>query len=279
MFLIEADYLPQSTAALFDGPWLVFAPHADDETFGMGGAIALARAAGIDVHVVVMTDGALGGVAEDSLVATREREVARALEVLGGASLECWRQPDRGLRPDDGLICRAAALLENGGYRSVFFPTLIEPHPDHRATARIVWEALRRTGFPAASFSYDISIHGPCNRLLDITPAQAEKKRAMAVYASQEAERPYAIKVLASNQARTWSLPPEVSYAESFFAYERSDCPLERVLEGILSGYLRGLRTTEEMGADLPEGVFPVRGQGLLGWLRRAANRICGGAR
>lgn len=88
MCLVETDYLPAVPVGLFEGPWLVFAPHADDETFGMGGAIALARAAGIQVTVLILTDGALGGKAgaADDLVSIREQETVAALECLGGGT-------------------------------------------------------------------------------------------------------------------------------------------------------------------------------------------------
>jgi len=207
MPLIESDYLPQTSSGLFPGPWLVFAPHPDDETYGMGGSIAAARSAGIEVGVVILTDGALGGAAVDDLVQIREEEVSAAVAALGGASLIFWRRPDRGLTPDAATIGLAAALLEAHAGGTAFFPSPLEPHPDHRATAVLVWEALRQCHFPLTPVNYEISVQGPCNRLLDITPWIEVKRRAMAVYQTQEAQRPYARRVLALNETRSWSLP------------------------------------------------------------------------
>lgn len=241
MNLSEMDYLPQAEAVLFPGPWLVFAPHPDDETYGMGGSIARARAADIDVRVVVLTDGMLGGRWGADLVRMRERETEQAVAALGGADLSFWRQPDRGLAPGDALIDRAARLLVEGGFGTAFFPSLIEPHPDHRAAAIIAWEALRRGGFPALPVSYDISTQGPCNRLLDVTEMIEQKKQAMAIHASQEAQRPYARRVLALNRSRSWSLPDAVEYVESFFEFEQADYPLDEMLAQIFRRYLRGL--------------------------------------
>ncbi len=59
------------------GPWLVFAPHADDESFGMGGTIAKAVQAGITVHLVVLTDGALGGKVKTLLKSVKRRPATR----------------------------------------------------------------------------------------------------------------------------------------------------------------------------------------------------------
>ena len=37
MFNDESALIPFDTSPLPGGPWLIFAPHPDDETFGMGG--------------------------------------------------------------------------------------------------------------------------------------------------------------------------------------------------------------------------------------------------
>ena len=64
--MIQEDALiPYQTSPIPKGPWLVFAPHPDDETFGMGGSLLLAASEGIDVVLVVFTDGSLGGTTAD----------------------------------------------------------------------------------------------------------------------------------------------------------------------------------------------------------------------
>ena len=230
MQLTEIHYIPYSVSPLFPGPWVVFAPHADDETYGMGGTIAAARAAGIAVHVVVVTDGALGGAQGEDLIESREREVGKAVAVLGGTSLAFWRVPDRGLDPDANLIEAAEALLVSRAGGTAFFPSPVEPHPDHRATSVLVWEALRRCGFPVTPVAYEVSVQGPCNRLIDITPWVEIKRRAMAEYQSQESERPYARRILALNTTRSWSLPDTVELAEAFYVFPLEDVPLDVVL-------------------------------------------------
>ena len=82
----ESSLLPYTPSALPPGPWLVFAPHADDETYGMGGALLLAKAQKIETHVVVLTDGALGGEAcggHSGAHGAREGGGARVAEVSG----------------------------------------------------------------------------------------------------------------------------------------------------------------------------------------------------
>ena len=56
---MEPDLTPYQAAATLDArAVLVVAPHADDEVFGCGGAIAAHVQHGTPVHVVVLTDGA-----------------------------------------------------------------------------------------------------------------------------------------------------------------------------------------------------------------------------
>ena len=92
----EHILLPFSPSKLPLGPWLVFAPHADDETLGMGGSLLKANSQGIETHLVVMTDGALGS-EQTEFVEVRWQEVQAVGELLGLNSLQGWSEPDRSL--------------------------------------------------------------------------------------------------------------------------------------------------------------------------------------
>lgn len=230
-------------AALPPGPWLVFAPHADDETFGMGGSLLKAHAAGIATHVVVLTDGAMGGDAEN-LVAIRRDEVARATRILGVTSLQCWSEPDRGLAVTPAVIERIRQTITRLAPQSIFFPGPMELHPDHRAAALLVWAALQAMQ-PLSDariiFSYEISVQNPANMLIDITAQIAAKQKAMAVYASQNDLNSYPELVLALDKARTFTLPGNVTHAEAFFRYDGNDLKnsLAAVLRAQIDAYLK----------------------------------------
>ena len=222
----EYELIPYHCCELPPGPWLIFAPHADDETFGMAGALALAADQQLQTHVVILTDGALGGDgSEPELIDTRKREVAAACELLNVATLQTWPLPDRGLRQDDAVIERIATTIADINPGTVFFPGVLEIHPDHRAAALLVWTATQRLQQRAwrqlmpQLWSYDISVQSPTNRLLDITTKVALKQQAMAIYASQNSQNNYPDLILALNKARTYSLPPDVTHAEAFYCY------------------------------------------------------------
>jgi LmbE family N-acetylglucosaminyl deacetylase len=234
--------VPYHCSDLPSGPWLVFAPHADDETFGMGGALRKAADQGIQTHVVVLTDGALGGPAESEtaqeqqraaqLITTRRQEVQAACALLGVASLQSWDQPDRGLQTSDKLLERVAAVITDLGAATVFFPGVLELHPDHRSTAQLVWAGAQRLlsrpwrGQQPQLWSYEISVQSPVNRLIDISAELEFKNLAMAVYASQNSQNNYPELIRALNKARTFSMPPEVSHVEAFYAYSAAQLKL-----------------------------------------------------
>lgn len=79
--------------------------HPDDESFGPGGTLAHYARHGVDVHVIIATDGIAGSVDDhgrlqdhDSLAQVRSAELARAAVALGLKSI--WSLPyrDSGMR-------------------------------------------------------------------------------------------------------------------------------------------------------------------------------------
>ena len=221
----EHRLIPFETSELPAGPWLVFAPHADDETYGMAGSLIKASEAGIATHLVVMTDGALGGSAAD-LVDVRHQEVQAAAKLLGIASLDSWQEPDRGLAFSEILVSKIAQKIQDVGAASVFFPGPLELHPDHRITALLVWAAIQQLGSAAVSpnaYSYEIGVQNPVNLFIDITQQRPRKEQAMTIYASQNDENNYEELVLSLDKGRTFTLPANVSHAEGFYLYSKEE--------------------------------------------------------
>ena len=221
----EHMLIPFQASQLLPGPWLVFAPHADDETFGMGGSLLKAKKEDVETHLVVLTDGAFGGERED-LVKVREEEVNRAAQLLGIKSLHCWSEPDRGLDHNESLVGKITDTIRSLAPAAVFFPGPFEIHPDHRATAFLVWSALqqlRENGVSPEAIAYEIGVQNPVNLLIDVTEQYAEKKKAMAIYASQNSENNYQELVVALDKGRTFSLPANVEFAEGFFRFQSKD--------------------------------------------------------
>ena len=207
----------------------------------MAGSLLKAHAEGIQTHLVVLTDGALGGSAE-SLVDVRNKEVLQAAKILGISSVDSWQQPDRGLAVSAALVERVCQKISELGVASIFFPGPLELHPDHRNTALLVWSAVQKLGNAAAltnAYSYEIGVQNPVNIFIDITDQRPRKEQAMTIYASQNDENNYEELVLSLDKGRTFTLPAMVSHAEGFYLYSKEELAtsLKEVTHNIIELY------------------------------------------
>jgi LmbE family N-acetylglucosaminyl deacetylase len=142
--------------------------HPDDETFGMGGTLALYAKRGVEVHLVCATRGEVGEVAEEylkgysSIAELREGELRCAAGILGLKGVHFLDYRDSGMpgSPDnhhpDAL---AAAPLEEVAKKVAHFIRLLKPqvvltfdpiggyyHPDHIAIQRATVRAFELAG-------------------------------------------------------------------------------------------------------------------------------------
>ena len=155
-FLAAVDavpLLPPKTVCSW-GKTLVVAPHPDDESLGCGGAIALLSSHDIPVNVLFISDGTGSHPNSQKYPAPvlrdlREGEAREALSRLGvSPSCAAFLRLRDGAVPGDGLpgfagaaaLCRA--YLADCGPQTILLPWRRDPHPDHRATSRIVQAAL-----------------------------------------------------------------------------------------------------------------------------------------
>ena len=238
--LQEHELIPYTTSPLPEGPWLIFAPHPDDETFGMGGSILLAAQQGIPVHLAFLTDGALGGETDQgSLTAVREAEARQAGAALGASSVEFLREPDRGLRVNQQTLAKVTEVIDKVAPASVFFPGLMEFHPDHRVTARLVWQALDTMGSSATAFSYEISTRGAANLLIDISEVAERKYEIVKIYTSQQTEAKYLALTKALDITRTFTLPIDRTAAEGYFKFANNGIGLEAQFKASIAAYLQ----------------------------------------
>ena len=201
-----AHELRPADAARALGRTVVLAPHADDESLGCGGLLALLARAGHAAHVVVVTDGTGSHPNSAShpparLRALRETEAQRAVRHLGhGGRVEFLRYPDAGL-PDEASAAfaqvsrRLAGLLDDLRPDTVLVPWRRDPHGDHEATWRLA-AAGRRPGvrwleYPVWAWTRPddpaCAPHGgeATAWRLDISDVLDAKSRAVAAHRSQ----------------------------------------------------------------------------------------------
>lgn len=189
-----------------DGPGSIVAvmAHPDDAELWAGGTLALHRAAGADVAVVVPRH-------PDEV---RNREAARSAEILG-VDLH---------QPDQLTAAGLSELLVELRPRIVVTHPLRDVHPGHRETAELVVAALTGTvatcGYPRHVYTCDtynsLTLDGPvaAGTIVDITTTYTTKMRALAAHTSQPVEHRYG--PMADTLSRLWGARAGVARAEAF---------------------------------------------------------------
>jgi LmbE family N-acetylglucosaminyl deacetylase len=220
---------------LLGGDWfaigrlLALAPHPDDEVLACGGLISAHRERGLPVDVVVMTDGAQGDASRAADLRYREErrdETRAALQVLGGCDVRFLNVPDGSLAARLDAVVTLRELILATKPETVVFPSPLEVHPDHRATALHGASALQGLSCPRRILACEIGAFMPTNVLLDITPHWARKEEAIACYRSQSVRQDLIGKVRALNRARTVNVDdPSIEYVEAYTVIDRAGLP------------------------------------------------------
>nr|BAL57649.1 hypothetical conserved protein [uncultured Deinococcota bacterium] len=184
---------------------LVVVPHPDDESFGAGGALLLAKEAGLRTGVLTLTRGeagrTLGLCPPEELPRVRVEELKRAAAVLQVDYLEVLDYPNalpegaqgergpatgRGLsdHPEAEEAVREKLLALRPRFVLTFPPDGINGHPDHVAASRYAREAAKGL----AQVVYFVRPEGPLpvtHRLRLPQWALARKLQALAQHRTQ----------------------------------------------------------------------------------------------
>ncbi|HJY32766.1 MAG TPA: PIG-L family deacetylase [Actinomycetota bacterium] len=249
----------------------VFA-HPDDDTFGVGGSLALHAEDELELTVILATSGDAGRIADASLAtrqtlaSVREAEDLASWRVLGlDPDVRFLRHPDGGLNatPRGELLAEVQGVLEEVAPEVVitFGPDGITGHDDHVAIGAIATEAFGalRTASGGAAFSRLLhsaiaqSSLDRLNRLLrerglePMDPAQPFMPRGVpdvAIGARVDASGVYERKLEAIRCHRTqaeledvpFDLWPEMLSIEAFVVAWPERRPRDPVLADVLEG-------------------------------------------
>ena len=197
---------------------LVLAPHPDDEIFGCGGALAQHVADQTPLQVVILSDGQAQGIAD-----MRRAESCAAAQVIGYGTPVFWGLSDRHIHYSEALVNKVIDVLWDNHLDLVYCPSPMELHPDHRQTALIAIEAIKRLGGNYRVAFYEISAPLHPNVLLDISAQAAIKTAAAQCFKSQLAVHNYGEHIAALNRYRTYTLGPDVLAAEAYLVQNAQD--------------------------------------------------------
>lgn len=188
------------------GTTLIVAPHADDESLGCGGLIALLRKYGQPVFILLLSDGTLSHpnskeYPAERLRELRETELTNAAALLGveAENLIFCRYQDRSVPSASDAAFKTAVgklhqLLQSIRPQSIFVPWRRDPHPDHRAAFQLLTAANSQQ---AKVYEYPIWLQDlgqPADLptpeevspfRLDISRVQSQKQAAIAAHQSQ----------------------------------------------------------------------------------------------
>lgn len=180
---------------------LCLAPHADDESIGMGGLLTLYPNL---FDVILLTDGKKGAkhIPAEEVVETRENEFKTAMNIAGIDNYSFVKAPDKGLLDSFDIFKK----IDLSKYDYIFMPNIIDQHPDHKAVSLL----LKRLLDEGAKVKPDLQI---CfyevwstlalpNAFVNITEAAENKKNMINCYKSQIATKDYAYHALGLNQYR-----------------------------------------------------------------------------
>ena len=167
--------------------------HPGDPEYGCGGTVARLAAAGHNVTLLYLNDGAWETSAE-----VRMAEAKKACEIL--KARPAWAGQKNGHAiVDDARYESFYQILSAESPDAVFNQWFIDNHPDHRAIANLTFEAWNRMKRRFALYYYEVSdgedtmqFNAPTH-YVDITGVLDTKKAACYAHASQKPDFFYAL--------------------------------------------------------------------------------------
>jgi LmbE family N-acetylglucosaminyl deacetylase len=190
------------------GPWLIVAPHPDDESLGTGSLIASVAQAGGRAFVAFLTDGVgshpeAPGWSAARVGRTRAAEARGAMRQLGVSHPPLhlgWPDADPHPRDSDAFarsVGALAAWCRRRGVRSIAVTWRDEPHCDHEAAAELAAAVAHR--LHADLYEYlvwgwtlpDVDLRLRDRRIvaIDVTRGRPRQRRAIACHRSQTGTR------------------------------------------------------------------------------------------
>jgi LmbE family N-acetylglucosaminyl deacetylase len=169
---------------------LVFAPHPDDEVFGCGGTIASKIADGFNVCTVFMTDGchSHSQISPDEIKAIRRKEAVDANNVLGISETELFFLDfeDGRLNDSKKTACKMVReILNQIQPVEIYYPSILDAHPDHKATSKIVESCFGSVKTRPTTFQYVIwSSKRTSARVLDFIDRKMKRKKLVRLNVS-----------------------------------------------------------------------------------------------
>ena len=219
-FISKINLKPKEFLLSKDDKALCLAPHADDESIGMGGFLSKFHE---NFDVILLTDGAKGikDVPGDKVTKIREEEFKKAMNIANIKNYSFLSAPDGKLTDSFDLFKK----IDISEYNYIFIPNIIDQHPDHKAVSILLNELLESSTKYKKELKicfYEVwSTLGFVNGFFEITDFVNQKKEMIASYESQTATKDYEYHILGLNGYR--GIFKNKKYVEAFMVLDIKD--------------------------------------------------------
>ncbi|HEY5103460.1 MAG TPA: PIG-L deacetylase family protein [Acidimicrobiales bacterium] len=216
--------------------------HPDDADVAAGGLLAQWASEGVEVHLVVVCDGAKGSHSPNSetsaLRETRREELQFAADLLGARSVTSLDWPDGAVTNSEELREALVGLVRDHKPEVVlgpdptatFFGGVYVNHRDHREVGWALLDAVAPAAamplyFPGQGPPHQVSVlllsgtHEP-DVVADVSHTIDTKVKAVLAHVSQLAGDADAIRDVVLERAEQAGYPVGVAYGESFRSIE-----------------------------------------------------------
>jgi LmbE family N-acetylglucosaminyl deacetylase len=244
---------------------VVLAPHMDDETIGAGGSLLIASSAGVNVHIVFVTDSLHFGEDSDSgrIMEQEAREVCSRI----GATMHKLNLSNLAPKPDLSDVDQLSGIINDIRPQVIMAPWVLDYPPKHRLVNHLLWLSHQRRPLPDCEvWGYQVHNTPYPNGYVDITEV-AEAKRDLIKCYEYQLENFYRYDHTAMGLA-AWNsryLPNikgkgKARYAELFFTL-----PLDEFLRMVESFYLSDLDSTYRGDRKVVDGASAIHQMVLQG--------------
>ncbi len=191
---------------------LCLAPHADDESIGMGGVLSLYPQ---NFDVILLTDGRKGvkSLPAEEVTQKRNEEFSHAMKVAKIQNYSYLNCIDKELLFSEEKFRE----IDISYYDFIFIPNIIDQHPDHKAVSVNLKKILQIKKYKKnlKICFYEVwSALALVNGFVDITSVIDAKKEMIASYPSQTSQKNYEYHALGLNQYR--GMLKDKEYVEAF---------------------------------------------------------------
>jgi len=180
---------------------LVVAVHPDDETLGCGGTLLRHRAAGDEIHWLIITEAG-----NDALKRRRINQIERVRHAYGFASVHALNFPTTCLDQltTGALVGAIAKAVAAAAPEVVYLPFAYDPHSDHRIVFEAAYSCTKVFRYPSvrrvlmmetvSETDFSPAISGQTfvpNVFIDIAEQMEEKLSIAEIYEDELSSHPF----------------------------------------------------------------------------------------